>query len=393
MAKNNAQVISEYVVKLGASMDNNSLNQFLTALDTTKMRAMGLTAAIGALTTGIYKFISSITKQQFEMERLAYQKQKSIKDTWAEQQALKAMGKTLNEINQDKALKSMYDDLVKFNKGLELPNADRAFEKVRSLQGAFYKLKSGVNYAIQAIGNQVLVNLEEPINRITEKVGNIAEWLKNNLTNVATKLGSLITAFSKGIIAIVEGIEKIGKWISSLPDSIKIVAAALTGVIALLSSGPIGKIIAAITLIGDIIHDAEVYKWNQQNTDIFFAEDGSPTKSLENAMKDENGDPILFKVPVGLEPIWDVTIGKKGGNLTDVISGFGEKVGKGAGDLINGAFEEISKAVSGASEGGIASTTLDAIKGIVIGFVKLIVTTIKTIEFEDFGGAIGDIVT
>lgn len=262
MGKN---VVAEYVVRLGSELDNAGVQQILAALDTTKFKALGVTAAITGVTAAVYKFISSATQQEFALKKLATQQKKNAEALNAQQKALNAMGMTLNDIKKDKALKSTYDDIVKFNKELELPNVDHALGKIRELQAAFWKMKSAVNMTIQSIGRQVMINLEDPIKRITGYMNNISDWIKKNFNSITTKVSTVLTAFAKGVIGIGEGFGNIMKLIDKMPSGIKAVGTAIGVVVGLVKSGPIGQILAAITAIGDIIHDYENYQWNKEN--------------------------------------------------------------------------------------------------------------------------------
>ena len=283
-------VIAEYVVRLGSEIDNSGVQQILNLLDSSKLKAVGLTAALGAATTAVYKFVESATKQEFELKSLARQQHKSVEAINAQNKALNAMGMTLKEINKDSGLKAIYKDLVDFNKELKLPNVESALGKIRELQGAFWKLKSSLNYAIQSIGRQVMINLEAPIKRITGYLNSASDWVKNNLNSITSKVGSVITAFAKGVIGIGETIGKIFNWIGQMPAGIKSIATAITLVIGLLNSGPLGRIFALISLIGDVIHDAEVYLWNKD-----------PANAQSVA---EYGE-----VPTALTGLWDIIFG------------------------------------------------------------------------------------
>ncbi len=316
-------VLQEFVVKLTTQIDNPGMQQIMKFLDSNKIKALGLASALTAATTAVYKFVESYTKEELSLRNLAKQKKKNLEQLRAEEAALKQMGVTLNDIKKDKALKSMYDDLVKFNKEMSLPNMDRAMEKVNGLRLAFYKFRSAVSYVVKAIGAQVLTNLEAPINRITGKLNNAANWIRDNLNQIAAKVGSVITAFAKGIIGIAETFEKIGKWVADLPAGIKAAGAAIIGVIGLLNSGPIGKILAAITLIGDIIHDYENFQWNKQNMEVpvvFQTPDGGHTSDIKKALIGEDGKPVAYQVRVGFTPIWEaVDEGKETGDIFTVI--------------------------------------------------------------------------
>ena len=345
-----ADVLQEFVVKLTTQIDNPGMQQIIKFLDSNKIKALGVASALTAATTAVYKFVESYTKEELSLRNLAKQKKKNLEQLRAEEAALKQMGVTLNDIKKDKALKSMYDDLVKFNKEMSLPNMDRAMEKVNGLRLAFYKFRSAVSYVVKAIGAQVLTNLEAPINRITGKLNNAANWIRDNLNQIAAKVGSVITAFAKGIIGIAETFEKIGKWVADLPAGIKAAGAAIIGVIGLLNSGPIGQILAAITIIGDIIHDYENFQWNKQNMEVpivFQTPDGGHTSDIKKALIGEDGKPVAYQLPIAFTPIWEaVDEGKETGDIFTVI-------GKKLTESLNGAFKDFDMdSIFGGGESG-----------------------------------------
>lgn len=257
--------IQEFVIKLSAQVDNSGISQMMSLLDSNKLKALGVTAALSAATTAIYKFIKSATETEIELTALAKKQNKTIEATRAQETALKAMGKTLNEVKKDKALQEIYNDLVKVNKAMALPDMKGVITNVRNLQGSFWELKSTVNYAVQWIYAKVMKSLEEPINRITAKLHDISNWVQKNFQSITTKISSFITGFAKGIIGIVESFTKIVEWVDALPEGIKRIGTAVGVLWALIKSGPIGQIMTAISMIGAIIDDYEVWQYNQEH--------------------------------------------------------------------------------------------------------------------------------
>lgn len=291
--------LQEYVIRLSADVDNMGVQKLMSIMDTNKTKALGLTAVLTAATTAVYKWVESATKQEMELDKLAKKQKKSIEQTRAEQEALKQMGMTLDEIKKDKALKEIYDDLVKFNKEMQMPNAANMLGKVRELQSAFWKLKSAVNYLVQSIGAQLLINLEKPIERITNTLGKGANWLKNNLTSIGTKITGYLTAFAKGVIGIAEGVGKIFNWLSQMPEGIKSIAGTIATVFALIKSGPIGQIIALITAAGDLIHDYENSQWNKENR-----ENTQLWNDGKGGYTDKPTEFGAYQVPLAYEGLW-----------------------------------------------------------------------------------------
>ena len=292
MGKGVTGTMAEYVIKLGTQLDNQGLQQLLGYLDLSKLKALGLTAALTGLSTAIYKFASATAKKEYELQKLAKAQHKTTAAINAQNTALKSMGKTMQEVNKSKDLKEVYNDMKKFNEEMQLPNVDKAMEAVTKLRNAFWKLKDALNYVVQGIGRQVLINLEAPIKRITGGLDNISNWIKNNLNSVASKVGSYITALAKGLIGIGETVGKIFDWLNQMPASMKAIAGAIAGIVALLTMGPLGRILSVIMLIGDVIHDAENFQWNQQN------------KKTGEYIDPETGKPVEVKTAFG--SIWEI---------------------------------------------------------------------------------------
>lgn len=256
-------VLQETVVKLGTVVDNQGIDQILKFLTNSRFKALSLTAAFTGLTSAVYTFVKSSANNMRTLDELSKKQGKSLETVRASENALKAMGKTLNEVNKSVDLQKTYNDLVKINKELALPDTKRTLENINNLRASFWKMKDVANYAIDLIGAKVLAGLEAPIKRITENFEKIANWLKNNLNNVATKISSFVIAFSKGLIGIAETLTTIIGFVNNLNPGIRKLGTAILFVWGIIRSGPLGQLIAAVTLIGDMIHDFENFKWNQ----------------------------------------------------------------------------------------------------------------------------------
>ncbi|MBP5571065.1 MAG: hypothetical protein J6X39_00105, partial [Bacteroidales bacterium] len=128
--------MEEYIIKLGTQMDNNGLNQIMDFLNTFRKSTLGVTAAIGAATTALYKFIESTTKQEMEIKKLAKAQGVSIEQMTKQKSVLDAMGKSLQEVRKDDKLKKTYEEIMKFNKELELPSASGSIKRIEELRNA-----------------------------------------------------------------------------------------------------------------------------------------------------------------------------------------------------------------------------------------------------------------
>lgn len=260
-------VIGEYTISLGATLDMQSLNKMLQFLTSGKLKAAAMAGAFQAASKALYKYLKSSYDTELEMQKMAKTQHKSVETIRAQQNALKAMGKTMQEVSKDPALKAMYNDLVKANKAMALPDMRGGISLLRQLQASFYELRAAVRYSMQWINYHMLANLKEPIQRITAFFKQVAEFIRKDINSLTAKLASYLTAFTKGLLGIVEMSIKIADWVHKLPDGIKSAGLAVTAVFALLKSGPLGQIMAVITAVGGLIDDYENWKWNKANPD------------------------------------------------------------------------------------------------------------------------------
>lgn len=257
----------EYMISLGVNMDTQALNKMLQFLTSGKLKAAAMAGAFQAASKALYKYLKSSYDTELEMQKMAKTQHKSVETIRAQQNALKAMGKTMQEVSKDPALKAMYNDLVKANKAMALPDMRGGISLLRQLQASFYELRAAVRYSMQWINYHMLANLKEPIQRITAFFKQVAEFIRKDINSLTAKLASYLTAFTKGLLGIVEMSVKIADWVHKLPDGIKSAGLAITAVFALLKSGPMGQIMAVITAVGGLIDDYENWQWNKANPD------------------------------------------------------------------------------------------------------------------------------
>lgn len=267
MPMQGAATLQEYLISLGVQMDTGSMTKLMGFLSSGKLKAAAMGAAFTAAGKAIYGFLKSSYAAEQEMQKLARTQHKSIETIRAQQNALKAMGKTMQEVSKDPALKAMYNDLVKANKAMALPDMRGGISLLRQLQSSFYELRAAVRYSMQWINYHMLTNLKEPIQRITAFFKQVAEFIRKDINGLTAKLAAYLTAFTKGLLGIVEMSVKIADWVHKLPAGIKSAGLAISAVFALLKSGPMGQIMAVITAVGGLIDDYENWQWNKANPD------------------------------------------------------------------------------------------------------------------------------
>jgi len=334
--------MNEYVIRLSTMIDNDGVQQILKYMDMTKLKALGLTAALSGIGTAIYKFAANSAKWEFELQKLAKEQGKTTAAVNASEKALKAMGKTAADIEKDESLKKVYEDIKNFNQEMQLPGINNALENITKLRNAFWKMKSALNMATQSIARHFLNNMEAPIKRITGGLDDISDWFRLNLQGLSTKVSLALTDFSKGIITIGSGINNIFQSVRKLPDDIKRIGLAVGGAWALAKGGTLARILALVGLTGDITHDYDNYQWNKENqkTGKYTNADGSP-----------------YQIPIGLGDIWQIWDGPDGvrDKTKKTATRLFEMINKGLEDTMNflnksggsGLTEWITKYITG----------------------------------------------
>lgn len=344
----------EYMISLGVNMDTQALNKMLQFLTSGKLKAAAMAGAFQAASKALYKYLKSSYDTELEMQKMAKMQHKSVETIRAQQNALKAMGKTMQEVSKDPALKAMYNDLVKANKVMALPDMRGGISLLRQLQASFYELRAAVRYSMQWINYHMLANLKEPIQRITAFFKQVAEFIRKDINSLTAKLASYLTAFTKGLLGIVEMSVKIADWVHKLPDGIKSAGLAVTAVFALLKSGPLGQIMAVITAVGGLIDDYENWKWNKANPDA-------------------------EQVAVAFPSIWELLdsddpekMSKISGMVFDAITGGADDF---AADLPKWVEDNQDKIIeAGKNAGNILASAIDLAANIISGIIGAAVT-------------------
>lgn len=321
MANNLAGNLEEFVVKLGVNLDTANMNKFLNFMDGGKLKAVALSGALIALTKVVFDFTKSTTQFEQSLVTLSQRQNKSIETTRAQENALKAMGKTVQDISRDKSLKEIYKYVVDTNKAMALPKMDGVLNTVKGLQKEFYALKSSVQYAMQWINYGILKELSGPIKDLQKMLAQVREWLQKNIKRLATRIGVVIGDLVRGFKTVLGVFKSVKSFFDMLPDSIKAAATAIGALWLTIKSGPIGMLIAAIGFIGDLKKDYENFQWLKAHP-----EEGA-------AWESENG-PL---VNPAMKPIWEAfsETTNADGTQKNIFDRIGSALSKAGGSLFN----------------------------------------------------------
>lgn len=220
--------------KEGTSNVQNLDGQLKKATDTIKkFAAAAITLLIGS---GIKSAITDTIKFSDELIKSSKSMKKTVEEARAYNTALQVMGKTVQEINADKSLKSMFEDLQGIGSELALPEAAQGVSTIRNLMDAFTQLKFVANYALQWIMYKIQTVAEGPLAEVRDLITGMRDWFAGNIQKIAEGIATafgwviqIFTSFAKVVQSVIG-------WIDKLPPSIKTVGAVALAVIAAVKS-------------------------------------------------------------------------------------------------------------------------------------------------------------
>ena len=256
----NGEVISEFLVKIGADIDSGSFNSCIAAikqlekmLRTIKGAAPFL--AIGGAMVGIGKaavdMIKDVAGADMEFKKLASQMWITENSAKTLSTAMKVMGVSQDDIAWIPELREQFFRLRNEMNELATPEDSGGQLKwireigydIQSLQVKLKMLKEWiVYYLIKYLGPHIK-EFQAFIRWLNDKLG-------HNLPEIAQKIAKFMAQIVSGLVAIVKICGKIistvYNFIDSLPASVKKWGAIFAAVGAAIMSGPFGLMIAAI---------------------------------------------------------------------------------------------------------------------------------------------------
>ncbi|MBG9773570.1 hypothetical protein [Brevibacillus laterosporus] len=272
-------VIKEYLVSLGMSVDKGSFDEATEIIQVTEkgiksfvgstVKGFGLagTAVVGTLAAanaGIANFLGSLAKADLENEKFA-RKMWISKDAAEEfNSTLKVMGVTIEDLYLSPELLNDFKQLRStINEMKPPPEFQNQMKTIRSVQFEFQRLRLESTYALQWIGFYLFKYLEDPIlnirkgmrsfnNSITKSM---PKWTKN-IAQFLSWIARLGIAFYKGGRDVFRMFSKLGEHI---PRNLKIIGAALLALSVILRTGPFGVIFSILTAILLLLDDFYTY--------------------------------------------------------------------------------------------------------------------------------------
>ena len=378
-----AATVREYLVSLGAEVDQKSFNKFKTALHGSSLTVAKAGAAVAALTAILVKTSISLDETSQKYEAMAKKAHKTTEEIQAQETALKILGKTLKEVNADKQLKEQYQNLKKLGMTMSFPQAQGGVLTLRNMVKTVNELRVVGTYAMQWINYYMLQRIREPLKDLHRRLEGFKNNVKNNMPSWTARIGEFFGDFLRLVAAGIQGASDLIKKVKELPDGIKDIGAAIAAAFSFSKMGTVGWILAGLTAILVLLDDFYTYK--SGGLSLF----GDLWKSFEEGT---TGDYVMEKLGGLLEGIEHFSE-----KFAEIIGGldFGGMLGSAiekGGNVISGILDFLFGDNSGQTQieqQGLIDTLTISITNIVDALGK----ALEKAMFRDNGEKFGQLIT
>lgn len=273
----NADVIKEYLVSLGFAVDEQQyrkatgfVNRFgsiaggaMAKLNATVGKGTALwVSAIGSGTAALAALASKAADADRSTEKFARRMWMSEQNARSLNQALSAMGESMDSINDIAAspkLREQFFTLRADSAKYENADVDRALEKIKDIQFEFSRLQVFIENASRYIAYYMTQYLAKPMERIRQ----FLKGFNDKGVEYANTWGKRIGKFAEVIVRLGETAIKTikGVWdrLMELPTKVKVIAGIIAG-IGLIMAAPWLGVAAAITAVLLLLDDYYTYQ-------------------------------------------------------------------------------------------------------------------------------------
>ena len=255
-----AATLREYLVSLGAEVDQKSFNKFKAALAGSAKTVASVTGVLAALTAVLVKTSLSLDDTTQKYEAMSKQAHKTTEEIRAQETALKVLGKTMDEVKADERLKEQYENLSNLAKQMSLPGASKGVLSLRKMVDTVNELRVVGAYAMQWINHYMLNRIKAPMDEMRRGLDRIKTDLKVNLPTWTKRIGDFLGNFLRLVGAGANGIKDVIKLVKQLPDGIKQIGAAIAGAFTMSQMGGLGWALTGLGALLMLLDDFYTYK-------------------------------------------------------------------------------------------------------------------------------------
>ena len=383
-----AATIREYLVSLGAEVDQKSFNKLKMALSGSMKTVTGFVGALAAVTTVLVKTSLSLDKTSQQYEAMAKKAKKTTEEIRAQETALKILGKTMDEVKADKQLKKQYDELVRLGKQMEMPGTGEGLTALREMVKTVNELRVVATYAMQWINFHMLNRIAAPLRELRKGLEKFKNTIKSNMPSWTKKVGDFLGNILRLATTALQGFGDLLGLFNRIPQSVKNIGAVLASVFTLSKMGGLGLLIIGLTSLLLLLDDFYTYQRGGKSAfeDLW--------KSLEGL---EDGDKF-DKILEFFSNLADLGAGYVKKLLDDLKNALNNIDWKGVGKDIASAFTKLFNFIISIIKGenqtfNLTTGALDVIKALFTGICEAIGSFISSTEWDtlmkDSIGAVG----
>ena len=313
-------IIKEYLVSLGFSVNNQSMNQARQAMrdaegfvsrfagsSTVQFAVAGtaVTTFVIAANAALASFMNRIAQTELANQMFARQMYTTVENASAITNSLNAMGRSFEEIYLSPELMAQFKELRGMSYQLRPPEEFKEQTKnIRSITFEFTKLKMELTQASQWVFYYLNKYLAPYIEKFKKSMQDLNDSIVKNMPKWTKEIARVVSWVGRLGVALFTAGQAIYKLFKDMPSNLKVAGSAFMGFFTLLKMGPIGWLIAGITSILLLMDDFTTYK--------------SGGKSAFAGMWEEldGGDSVIDSTKKSLESM--------GGSLSDILKSLTE---------------------------------------------------------------------
>ena len=286
----NIETIREYLVKLGADVDLESMVKFDSQLNRMSKKVTQVFSLIGKTVTRLslaytglivstYKFSTSVAQSDMDLQRWARRMYMTEDGARSLKRTLDAMGLSSLEDLQDVALnpelKGQFLELRKLADQLS-PSQEvkNNLREIRAIAFEFTKLKLQISYFADNLASSIYKHSRPAVDRFKKWLQDINESLFNNMESWADKIGKVIgdsiNFIARMIDRFVELLGDLKKFYEEFPNISKAAIGAVTSWMLVFKTSGFMKTLLIFQSILSLYDDYKKYKEGANPEDLMF---------------------------------------------------------------------------------------------------------------------------
>lgn len=275
-----SDIIKEYLVKLGVDISASQIKKFKNTLNWFDNSVINFFKRVNSplvftgksyykITQSLLGFAQSVARSDMDMQRWAKTMYLSTESAKALDRTLSAMDlevEDLRDVALNPELMQQYKSLITLSNTLSKSfDTNESLRGIRQITYEFQKLKVILEYLKEKVVSYMW-NIFKRSNLIGD-FRNFNDWLVQRINKIAKAVGTILGYGVNNLIYAGRLVTNILGLFNKFSPAVKTTIAAITAGVALLMSGPFGKIFLLLQTVGMLFEDYLYYKmgWDSAN--------------------------------------------------------------------------------------------------------------------------------